>query len=121
MDSRLDQILDTLADEEDKLLSEIGGPRDGTDVLEKMRDKGIAWIASDQGWKDLTASSRFFRQCVDRMEADLPDDVSWADVLLTQDLFGRYGNEIGSALLLAALPQTYATERGRRCSCARAD
>ena len=29
-----------------------------------------------------------------------------------QDLFGRFGTEVSGALLLAALPQSYATERG---------
>ena len=112
----LDKLLDDLAGREDPRLSTDRSAGDGKDVLAVMEKRGIARIASQDGWNELRLRSPFFRHCTNQLGEALPavEGADWAEVLHTQDLFSRYGNEIGSALLLAALPQTYATERGAK-------
>jgi hypothetical protein len=114
----LDKQLDQMRSRVDPLLERVDPRLDGHDVLTRIGGGQIAELASWTGWNHAKAHSAFFRECVQTLLAAGPavalDEVDWREVLSAQNIFGEYGNEIGSALLLAALPQTYATERGSR-------
>ena len=121
MTRSLEAQLEALSTERDGVLGQVEAKEaEWVTVLERFADEGIAHIASTTGWDAMTAANRLFKECADVLENDhlskahATGDIDWSEVLRTQDLFTRYGNEIGSALLLAALPQTYATERGAK-------
>jgi hypothetical protein len=117
----LEAQLGALSAQRDVVLRRVTGRKaDWLTVLQRFGEEGIAHIASTKGWDDMTATNPLFKECADMLEKDSlskshsTEEIDWSEVLRTQDLFTRYGNEIGSALLLAALPQTYATERGAK-------
>jgi hypothetical protein len=114
----LDAQLDHMRSMVDPILQHVDPHLDGSDMLKRIVGGGIAEIASDEGWDHAVRTSEFFRECKEELSRAGPavplGEVDWREVLCAENLFGRYGNEIGSALLLAALPQTYATERGAK-------